>query len=357
MRTRLIVPVLGAVLCLASFGLLGTPALAFPGGHDGPEFTYSSKESIGEAQGILQHLGLLKSGSYQRGTLDEATRGALLSFQRTHTLMPTAQLDGETFAELLQHRPAADSDGDGVPDAHDKCPNTPAGAKVDSRGCPTDADGDGVPDDQDRCPGTPRGAKVNSEGCPAEADADGDGVADDQDRCPNTPRGTKVNSDGCPADSDGDGVADDRDRCPDTPRGSKVDSRGCPEEAEKAPAAAAAPVVTKTPLVLQGVNFETNSARLTSDSTPNLDRVAESLKAHPDVRVEIAGYTDSTGSKDVNKRLSKARAESVRDYLAAHGVAASRMETKGHGPDNPIADNRTAAGRAKNRRVELKRID
>jgi OOP family OmpA-OmpF porin len=320
MRARFIVPVLGAVLCLASFGLGGSPALALSAGHDGPDFVYNSKEAIGEAQGILQHLGLLKSGSYQRGILDEATRGALLSFQRTHTLTPTAQVDGETLAALLQHRPPADSDGDGVPDTNDRCPNTPEGVKVDSRGCPTDADGDGVPDDRDRCP--------------------------------DTPRGTKVNSDGCPADTDGDGVTDDRDRCPDTPRGTKVDSRGCPEQAE-----AAAPVVTKTALVLEGVNFETNSARLTGDSTPVLDRVADSLKAHPDVRVEIAGYTDSTGSASVNRRLSKARADSVRDYLAAHGVAASRMETQGYGPDNPIADNKTTAGRAKNRRVEMKRID
>jgi OOP family OmpA-OmpF porin len=350
MRARFIVPVLGAVLCLASFGLGGSPALALSAGHDGPDFVYNSKEAIGEAQGILQHLGLLKSGSYQRGILDEATRGALLSFQRTHTLTPTAQVDGETLAALLQHRPPADSDGDGVPDTNDRCPNTPEGVKVDSRGCPTDADGDGVPDDRDRCPDTPRGTKVNSDGCPA--DADGDGVPDDRDRCPDTPRGTKVNSDGCPADTDGDGVTDDRDRCPDTPRGTKVDSRGCPEQAE-----AAAPVVTKTALVLEGVNFETNSARLTGDSTPVLDRVADSLKAHPDVRVEIAGYTDSTGSASVNRRLSKARADSVRDYLAAHGVAASRMETQGYGPDNPIADNKTTAGRAKNRRVEMKRID
>jgi len=323
MLKRLSVPVLGSALYLALVGFWGSPALALPTGHDGPEFVYNSAEQVGEAQGILEALGYLKAGSYQRRTLDNATRGALQSFQRTHTLPQTAQVDGETLAELLQHRPAADSDGDGVPDAHDRCPNTPQGAKVDSRGCPTDADGDGVTDDRDRCPGTPRGTKVNSEGCPADAD--------------------------------GDGVTDERDRCPDTPHGTKVDSRGCPEE--KAPAAAAAPVVTKTPLVLEGVTFETNSARLTADSTPVLDRVAESLKAHPDVRVEIAGYTDSTGSHAVNKSLSKARAESVRDYLAAHGVAASRMETEGRGPDNPIADNKTAAGRAKNRRVEMKRID
>ena len=111
MQTRLTVPVLGAILCLASVGLGESRALALSHGHDGPEFVYNSKETIGEAQGILQHLGYLKQGSYKRGTLDGETRGALQSFQRTHTLRQTAQVDGETLAELLQHLPAADSGG------------------------------------------------------------------------------------------------------------------------------------------------------------------------------------------------------------------------------------------------------
>src|ERR1700690_2755146 len=86
-----------------------------------------------------------------------------------------------------------DSDGDGVVDSLDKCPNTPAGVKVDAQGCPLDSDGDGVPDYLDKCPNTPAGVKVDAQGCPL--DSDGDGVPDYLDKCPNTPAGT---ADGCP---------------------------------------------------------------------------------------------------------------------------------------------------------------
>lgn len=324
MKTRLQVSMLGAILCVLAAGLMGAPALAMAAGRGESEIVYTSPETVGEAQGILQHLGYLKAGSYQRGLVDVATRDALMGFQRSHTLRPTGRLDGDTLAQLLQHRPATDSDGDGVPDVRDKCPNTPKGAKVDAQGCPKDSDGDGV--------------------------------ADGLDKCPDTPRGVKVNADGCTADTDGDGVTDDRDRCPDTPRGTRVDAWGCPEKPEPTPAPAPPPVPTAKPLVLEGVNFETSSARLTAVSLPVLDKVADSLKAYPDVRVEIAGHTDSTGSAALNNRLSKARADSVRDYLVSKGVPASRMETKGYGSSRPIADDGTVAGRAANRRVEMRRI-
>ena len=117
---------------------------------------------------------------------------------------------------------ALDSDGDGVPDDEDSCPDTPQGTQVDEDGCP-DSDGDGVSDDVDRCPDTPQGERVNEDGC---SDSDGDGVSDDEDSCPDTPQGTQVNEDGCP-DSDGDGVSDDVDQCPDTPQGTEVDELGC----------------------------------------------------------------------------------------------------------------------------------
>jgi len=349
MNGKVKVSILGALFCVMAAGFAGAPLLATSASHEGVDFVYTSEATVGEAQGILQHLGHLKAGSYKRGTVDAATRDALMGFQYSHTLRPTGRVDGETLTQLLQHRPATDSDGDSVPDLRDKCPDTPKGAKVDAHGCPKDSDGDGVADGLDRCPDTPRGVNVNADGC--TADTDGDGVTDDKDRCPDTPRGVKVNADGCTPDTDGDGVTDDKDRCPDTPRGTKVDARGCPEKREPTPAPSA------TPLVLEGVNFETSSARLTPASQPVLDKVADSLRAHPDVRIEIAGYTDSTGSTGLNNRLSKARADSVRDYLASKGVSASRMETQGHGSSRPIADNGTAAGRAANRRVEMRRID
>ncbi len=241
-----------------------------------------------------------------------------------------------------------DSDGDGVLDEVDECPKTPRGWAVDSKGCPLDADGDGVPDGADKCPNTPKGATVDKKGCPSDSDMDG--VFDGIDQCPNTPRGVTVDAKGCPMDSDGDGVFDGIDQCPDTPKGVKVDANGCPE---------AAPLFTpeKKELILEGVNFESNSARLTADSRGTLDKVAESLKAYPDVNVEVGGHTDSVNTDEYNLDLSQRRAQSVVDFLVGQGVNASQLRAKGYGEGSPIATNDTAAGRAKNRRVELKPIE
>jgi OOP family OmpA-OmpF porin len=245
-----------------------------------------------------------------------------------------------------------DSDGDGVPDGIDQCPDTPQGWKVDGKGCPLDSDGDGVPDAKDACPDTPRGAKVDDRGCPL--DSDGDGVFDGIDRCPGTAAGIKVDAAGCPLDSDGDGVPDALDKCPDTPRGTPVDADGCPPPPPKA-----APLFegNKKELVLEGVNFETNKAVLTSDSLGVLDRVAASLKDWPDVRVEVGGHTDSQGPAAHNQKLSEMRAKAVKDYLVGKGIDPGRMTVKGYGMKNPIADNKTKEGRAKNRRVDLIRLD
>jgi len=379
MSNRTIHAVAAAVIGVAAF--VAVTAAAHAAGSGEPAFVYSSKESVGQAQGILQALNHLPAGSYQQGTLDPATGEALRRFQRSHNLRQSGTLDWETMTQLLPHRPSKDSDGDGVPDALDKCPSTPKGARVDARGCPIDSDGDGVADGLDKCPDTPRGVKVDREGCPIDSDrdgvfdgpdkcpdtprgakvdaggcpidSDGDGVPDGLDKCPGTPRGVKVSADGCPIDSDGDGVTDDRDKCPDTPRGTKVDANGCPIETPK-------PAVFepgKKTLVLQGVNFATNSARLTRDSDDDLTRVAEALAANPEVRVEVGGHTDSTGTVAINTKLSKDRAKSVVDFLIGKGIVPSRLEWKGYGSSQPIADNDTAAGRARNRRVELKQID
>ncbi|MDH3455607.1 MAG: OmpA family protein [Gemmatimonadota bacterium] len=238
-----------------------------------------------------------------------------------------------------------DSDRDGVADYQDRCPNTPAGVAVNEAGCPPDADGDGVPNAADRCPNTPQGAPVDANGC--ARDSDGDGVADYQDRCANTPSGATVDANGCPLDGDGDGVFDGIDQCPSTEAGTRVDATGCPVLFEEA----------VTTVVLEGVNFETNSADLTAQARTVLDRVAGSLRGNTEVRVEVGGHTDITGTRAYNLQLSQARAESVMAYLVQQGVSADRMEARGFGPDNPIADNGTRAGRALNRRVELRRTD
>lgn len=245
-----------------------------------------------------------------------------------------------------------DGDNDGVMDDKDACPNTPAGDAVDARGCslPKDGDKDGVTDDKDACPNTPAGDKVDAKGCSLPKDSDGDGVMDDKDKCPATPKGDAVDANGCslPKDADNDGVTDDKDRCPNTPAGTKVDAMGCRilfEEGKKA-------------LVLEGVNFATGKADLTEDSKAILDNVASSLKANPDVKVEVSGHTDITGSRALNRRLSAARATTVKDYLEAQGVDAGQITgAKGFGPDRPIASNKTAEGKAQNRRVELNRVN
>ena len=240
-----------------------------------------------------------------------------------------------------------DSDRDGVADYQDKCANTPAGVTVDSTGCPVDSDKDGVADFQDKCANTPAGVRVDATGCPI--DTDGDGVDDSRDRCPNTARGTRVNATGCPLDSDGDGVNDDADRCPNTPAGTRVDATGC------VPAPVAVLDTAKT-LVLEGVNFRTGSAALTPGGRSTLLRAVELLRSAPSVRVEVGGHTDSRGNARANQRLSLARANTVKRTLVAAGIDAARFEVKGYGPSAPRADNRTAAGRALNRRTELKPI-
>lgn len=235
-------------------------------------------------------------------------------------------------------RKIADSDGDGVTDDLDRCPGTPPGTAVDPNGCPVpgDADRDGVSDDRDRCPNTPAGARVGPDGC--ELDADGDGVVDRLDQCPGTPAGTKVDAKGCELDSDADGVVDSRDRCPDTPRGDRVDVYGCSFTTE---------------IKLPGVVFATDKAELLDSSRATLDDAAATLKRYPDLRVEVAGHTDSVGSDAYNLRLSRARAESVLGYLRSAGVT-NELTARGYGERQPIADNGTEEGRQANRRVVLR---
>jgi OOP family OmpA-OmpF porin len=229
----------------------------------------------------------------------------------------------------------SDGDGDGVLDDADKCPGTPAGAKVDANGCELDSDGDGVVDRLDKCPDTPKGAKVDADGCPA--DSDGDGVPDGIDQCPDTPKGATVDAVGCPKDSDEDGVYDGIDQCPNTTKGVKVDEKGCGNIIE-----------------LPGVNFENDSAKLRPESSSILDGAVATLKANPGVNVEVEGHTDSKASDKYNLGLSQRRADSVRGYLIKAGIPASRLTAKGYGKDKPVADNATAEGRAKNRRVDLR---
>jgi len=233
-----------------------------------------------------------------------------------------------------------DGDGDGVVDALDKCPTTPPGRTVNAQGCELDGDGDGVVDALDKCPTTPPGRTVNAQGC--ELDGDGDGVVDALDKCPNTPPGRKVDAKGCELDSDGDGIIDAIDQCPNTPAGDRVDAKGC-----------SLPKV----IVLKGVTFDTDNATLEKTSMTTLDEAVAILKRYPGLKVEVIGHTDNVDSDAHNMDLSQRRAKAVMDYFVSHGVAAERLGIKAYGETQPTADNATAAGRALNRRVELRPLN
>lgn len=271
-----------------------------------------------------------------------------------YTFAPAAPLDKDgdgipNKADRCPGTPAAanvgpdgcplDTDGDSVPDYRDDCPNSAPGAKVNARGCALDSDGDGVADSADRCPNTPTGTQVAANGCPK--DSDNDGVTDAKDECPNTAPGIPVNANGCPTDSDGDGVPDAIDQCPNTPSGKAVMTNGCGE---------------KQKLVLKDVNFEFNSAKLTANAKAILGETAELLRDNPEFRVELGGHTDSVGSAEYNRSLSQKRAESVRRFLASQGIDAGRLVARGYGESQPIESNMLKAGRAENRRVEMKVI-
>lgn len=152
-------------------------------------------------------------------------------------------------------------------------------------------------------------------------------------------------------DDDGDGVPNRIDRCPGTPRGTRVNSSGCPETRK------ALFEEGKRSLVLEGVNFVTDSDDLTPDSKEILDRVAASLKEWSEVRVEVGGHTDAVAERDYNMNLSQRRAEAVRRYLIDKGISGKRLKAKGYGETRPVGSNDTVEGRSRNRRVELTRLD
>jgi outer membrane protein OmpA-like peptidoglycan-associated protein len=222
-----------------------------------------------------------------------------------------------------------DRDKDGVVDSKDKCPDL---AGVPPDGCPADRDGDGVLDKDDRCPDQKGSAALK--GCP---DGDGDGVADVDDSCPKDKGPAALK--GCP-DQDGDGVPDKDDRCPDV-RGMK-EHQGCMPEAAK-----------KFSGAIKGITFGHGSAKIDRSSHKLLDEAADLLKQYPSIRLRIEGHSDNVGKPAKNLTLSTARAESVRKYLIDKGVTADRLEAKGFGDAKPVKDNKTANGRAANRRIEF----
>jgi len=202
-----------------------------------------------------------------------------------------------------------------------------------------DSDFDHVSDRLDRCPNTPIGMPVDGSGCPQDSDMDG--VMTVKDLCPGSRPGADVDIHGCENDEDNDGVPDHRDSCPATRPGVRTDVRGCE---------------IRDIISLPGVSFETGADSLISGTEYLLQEAADTLKKHPEFRIEVAGHTDDVGDAEANEGLSERRAETVHALLIRYGVNESRLTFTGYGESQPIADNSSAEGRAVNRRVELRLV-
>lgn len=267
--------------------------------------------------------------------LDSQGKPVMTTRERECVQTPTTPND--PTQRLKECGDIVDSDGDGIPDDEDKCPNnTPEeiskGVYQDGpkKGCPIDTDEDTIEDYRDQCP--------NTEAALVRLDA-GKGT------CINLNPSDTATPLGCTKDSDKDSIPDCLDKCPGTPVGKKVDEKGCQyvEKGEK--------------IILQGdVTFAFNKFDLTPQATATLDvfaaRAVESLDKFADILVE--GHTDSVGSDAYNQTLSEKRANAVKNYLALRGIPANKLMAEGKGEKVPVADNSTTLGRAANRRVEIR---
>jgi len=229
-----------------------------------------------------------------------------------------------------EFRGCPDKDGDGVIDKDDACPDV--AGKKELNGCP-DKDEDGIADKDDKCPDI--AGKKELGGCP---DKDGDAITDKDDACPDVKGLAKFN--GCP-DTDGDGIMDKEDKCPDVP--GVASNFGCPEP-------------PKTFEFFKVVYFGSDKTTVMTKYTSDLDEVVTILNDHPDVKASVEGYADSQGNDDYNMRLSEKRADFVFKYLVKKGINKDRLVKSSFGEAKPAADNKTAAGRGLNRRVEIRNV-
>ena len=229
-----------------------------------------------------------------------------------------------------------DRDGDGVLDGVDRCPDVAGPASL--QGCP-DRDGDGIADIDDKCPDVAGIARY--QGCPVP-DTDKDGINDEVDKCPTVPGLARYQ--GCPIpDTDGDGVNDEEDKC--INEKGPASNFGCPIISEE--------IIKRVNLAAKNIFFETAKSVLLKKSFPKLNDVVTILNENPTYKVQIDGHTDSQGSDEYNQGLSDQRAASVKAYFISKGIDESRLSSAGYGESKPVADNKTAIGRAQNRRVEM----
>ncbi|MGJ8668829.1 MAG: OmpA family protein [Oceanococcus sp.] len=307
---------LGYMLGLGSWPLIGNgPAIRF-------EARYrTDKYSAGEAVTYGNLFNGSDSRTYHDGVFGV---GLFLPFGADPNAVEETEAPVEPSSRVVISQP--DSDGDQIPDDMDACPGTAPGVTINAQGCEHDTDKDGIPNSKDNCPGTQLGVAVDAKGCPP--DGDGDGVINTKDQCPSTPKGLAVLADGCALRGD----------CRIPGAGQRIDADGCAVGA----------------IILKGVNFENGSADLTAPAKAVLDSVAKILAGASEVRIEVSGHTDSIGDAQYNLKLSQLRANSVKNYLVSKGVTSLALVPKGHGEAQPLVSNETAAGRERNRRVELK---
>jgi outer membrane protein OmpA-like peptidoglycan-associated protein len=254
--------------------------------------------------------------------------------------------------------PDADNDHDGVIDLKDKCPNDAEDKDgfYDSDGCPDpDNDADGIEDLKDLCPNVTEDLDLfeDADGCP-DLDNDKDGIVDTKDKCPNEVEDFDgfEDTDGCPElDNDKDGIIDSKDKCPNDAENlnNKEDSDGCPDTIVRV-------IDMPKQQLIKGVTFKNNSHEMSFESYEKFEPVIKLLKQYPEVSIEIRAHTDAVGNYAKNMQLSQMRAEAVRQYFISKAVEQERVRAVGMGSSNPLADNRTAAGRTQNRRVEILRI-
>ena len=329
------------------------PYLKLGGGYTSYKSEYSEKDGAvkllaggGINFWFTDHLGLNVQTGYNHGFQKDGTdyfqhsAGIVIKFGAKDTDkdgIPDKDDACPDVAGPKEFNGCPDTDGDGIPDKDDACPDV-AGLK-EFNGCP-DTDGDGIPDKDDACPEVAGPKEFN--GCP---DTDGDGVPDKDDKCPDV-AGPAENG-GCPwPDTDGDGVLDKDDQCPN--EAGPASNNGCPEPNDDDQ--------KRLNQYAKTILFDTGKATIKFQSAEVLNQIINVLKKFPKSRFRIEGYTDSTGNKQRNITLSQNRADAVKIYLIQGGIDQSRLESKGYGPENPIASNKTRKGRELNRRVEINLI-
>lgn len=292
---------------------------------------------VGLQFNILNSAYIIINSQYRARATEDVSYHFYHSFGIAGTIFDKKEVEIKPLPVPYVEPVVKDRDGDGIVDSLDRCPDVAGLAAL--QGCP-DRDGDGIADAEDKCPDVAGLAKY--QGCPIP-DTDGDGINDELDKCPTVAGIARYQ--GCPIpDTDGDGVNDEVDKCPN--EAGLESNFGCPEIAKA--------TLEKISVAAKNIFFATGSSKLLRKSFVSLSEVVKILSDNPTYKLDIDGHTDNSGKPEKNQLLSEARAKAVLTYISLKGIEESRLIATGYGQDKPIVENKTAKGRAKNRRVEIK---